>query len=122
MARRRPARPPAMVSDRRWDEAYERLGAGGVSWRQAVPGVSPELIALICPTLDEAVIDVGGGMATLVDYLLARGADDVSVLDLSQTAVQASATRLGSDGERVDWICGDVLEWNPPRRYGIWRG
>lgn len=109
-----------MVSDRRWDEAYGRLGAAGASWHQAVPAISLELIDLASSAPDDPVIDVGGGTATLVDQLCARGTHDVSVLDISRTALDASAARCGDAAAGVHWIRDDVLEWNPARRYGIW--
>jgi SAM-dependent methyltransferase len=56
------------------------------------------------------VIDVGGGASTLVDDLLALGVTDVTVLDLSQTALDASRERLDTRGDSVHWLTADLLD------------
>jgi 2-polyprenyl-3-methyl-5-hydroxy-6-metoxy-1,4-benzoquinol methylase len=55
-----------------------------------------------------AIIDVGGGESTLVDDLLAHGYNNVTVLDISQTAIDASKKRLRQDSERVHWLVADI--------------
>jgi len=67
------------------------------------------------------VIDVGGGASTLVDDLLDRGYTDVTVLDLSETALGAARARLGERASKVQWICADVLEAQlPAAAYDFW--
>jgi SAM-dependent methyltransferase len=66
------------------------------------------------------VIDVGGGASFLVDGLLARGFSDVTVLDVSQHALDEVEQRLGERAGSVNLVCGDLLTWAPDRRYDIW--
>jgi 2-polyprenyl-3-methyl-5-hydroxy-6-metoxy-1,4-benzoquinol methylase len=73
-----------------WDEAYSRRGVDGVSWYQAVPAVSLELVETLGVPRDTAVIDVGGGGAFLARELVARGFVDITVLDVSQAALDAT--------------------------------
>jgi hypothetical protein len=73
-----------------WDAAYSSRGVDGVSWYQAVPEVSLGLIEALDIPGDAAVIDVGGGASFLVDELLTRGFRDVTVLDLSAEALDAT--------------------------------
>ncbi len=42
-----------------------------------------------------SVIDAGGGASTLVDALVERGFNDVTVLDVSSTGLRAAQERLG---------------------------
>src|SRR5690606_32339190 len=70
-----------------WDAVYERLGERGVSWHQAFPAASLELIEAAGGAAGRAVIDVGGGMSPLAGELLARGAARVTVLDVSAVAL-----------------------------------
>lgn len=56
----------------------------------------------------------------LVDGLVARGFSDVTVLDVSQHAINEVERRLGARAARVNLVCGDVLTWVPDRRYDIW--
>ena len=73
-----------------WDEAYSTRGVEGVSWYQATPVASLELIDRLAVPPDAAVIDVGGGGSLLADELVARGFIDITVLDLSAVALDAT--------------------------------
>ena len=102
-----------------WEAAYSTRGVDGVSWYQAVPGVSLELVAALGVPRAGAVIDVGGGASWLVDELVARGIRDVTVLDLSASALEATRRRLPADVP-VSWVEADVLVWEPERRFDLW--
>src|SRR5207302_890647 len=68
-----------------------------------------------------SIIDVGGGESTLVDDLLARGYGDITVLDISQTAIDANRKRLGKASERVRWLVADVTRFDlEPSAYDVW--
>jgi SAM-dependent methyltransferase len=103
-----------------WDEVYTRRGSEEVSWFQSEPTVSLELINALGIDRAAAVIDVGGGASTLVDHLLAAGFEDVSVLDVSDVALQVGRSRIGAPAARVAWLREDVLAWRPERRFGLW--
>lgn len=102
-----------------WDDAYRARGAEGVSWFQAEPAVSLEMIGLLGIGRSAPVIDVGGGASSLVDHLVAAGFTDVSVLDVSEVALDQGRGRLGPRPE-VTWLHRDVLAWRPVRRFGLW--
>jgi SAM-dependent methyltransferase len=102
-----------------WDAAY----AGGDrnrSWFQEDPAESLAAVARVAPPLDAPIIDVGGGSSALAGRLLERGHSDVTVLDLSRTALDLARERLGPAGARVTWVADDLLAWTPPRRYALW--
>jgi hypothetical protein len=98
-----------------WDRVYGNKGEFQVSWFQDDPALSLELIRGAAPSLESAIIDIGGGAARLVDALLAHDYRDVSVLDLSEAAIGISRARLGAPAERVTWIAADVMRWRPER-------
>ena len=102
-----------------WNAAYEQRGVDSVSWYQASPTVSMELIERLGVPPSAAVIDVGGGASLLADNLARRGFSDVTVLDISGAALDAARQRLGT-GSHVTFVQADLLTWNPPRRYGLW--
>jgi trans-aconitate methyltransferase len=91
-----------------------------VSWFQENPAPSLELIAQAGATAASAIIDVGGGASRLVDNLVQRGFEDVTVLDLSAAALEAAKARLGSDAAHVHWTVADVTTWEPLKAYEIW--
>lgn len=99
-----------MGSQDHWDSVYRRKGVDEVSWYRPHLDRSLRFIEAAGLASDAPILDVGGGASTLVDDLLARGYDYVSVLDLSASAIAATQARLGPRAGRVRWLVGDVLE------------
>jgi SAM-dependent methyltransferase len=104
---------------RHWDSAYRTRGVAGVSWFEATPSVSLSMIEILGVPPDGAVIDIGGGASSLVDHLLKLGFGDVTVLDISATALETSRCRLPADAP-VTWLNVDLLSWKPERHYDLW--
>jgi SAM-dependent methyltransferase len=102
-----------------WDAAYEVRGVTEVSWFQPVATVSIELIERLETPTDASVIDIGGGASLLVDALLERGFSDLSVLDVSKSALDAVRERLGPT-KPVALLHQDLLGWKPERRFDLW--
>jgi trans-aconitate methyltransferase len=113
-----------MQSDGRqvhWEGVYSKKSENEVSWFQQHPASSLELIAQVGATGASAIVDIGGGASRLVDNLVQRGFEDVTVLDLSQSALEAAKARLGAEAaSRVRWIVADVTDWEPVRTFDIW--
>jgi len=104
-----------------WDAVYRDKGEGETSWFRPHLDESLRLIDALDAPREQPVIDIGGGRATLVDDLLARGFRDVSVLDLSATALDEARQRLGGQGARVHWIVGDATRVElPTAHYALW--
>jgi SAM-dependent methyltransferase len=103
-----------------WDNVYTTKGESEVSWFQQSPAPSLELIAQAGATHASAIIDIGGGASRLVDHLVERGFEDVTVLDLSVAALKAAKARLGARADRVYWLVEDATIWQPARQYDIW--
>jgi trans-aconitate methyltransferase len=108
-----------MADAAHWNDRYRTVGSSEVSWYESEPTVSLELLDLLGVSPDQSVIDIGGGASALVDHLLARGHDDLAVLDLSAAALDEARQRTG-DPEMVIWIEGDLVTWAPPRRWQVW--
>lgn len=110
-----------MSSREHWNSVYRTRGSDRVSWFR--PHLDRSLSFLEVANVGQTarVIDVGGGASTFVDDLLDRGYTNVSVLDLSETALDAARTRLGQRASRVEWICADVIEADlPVGAYDFW--
>jgi 2-polyprenyl-3-methyl-5-hydroxy-6-metoxy-1,4-benzoquinol methylase len=103
-----------------WETVYTTKGENEVSWFQESPEASLELIDLAHPTPASTIVDIGGGASRLVDSLIARGLNRVTVLDLSEAALEAAKARLGERASRVRWIVADVTKWEPTELYDIW--
>jgi len=91
-----------------WENVFGSKAADQVSWYRPHLEISLDLIERRAPERSAAIIDVGAGESTLVDDLLARGYRDLTVLDVSHTAIDATRKRLGSAADRVRWITGDI--------------
>ncbi len=103
-----------------WQNVYLSKGEQQVSWTQFDPQPSLGLIEKFAARRDDAIIDVGGGASRLVDALLAHGFSAITVLDLSEAALQSAKKRLGEPGAAVQWIAADVTAWQPPNPFDIW--
>jgi hypothetical protein len=117
-----PASPPGTARHEHWDAVYSGRGERQVSWYQADPRLSAELIADAAAGMaagrDSAVIDAGGGASLLAGRLAAARFTDVTVVDVSAAALAAARRRPG--GDQIAWISADLLAWRPPRAYQIW--
>ena len=102
-----------------WENVYTSKRENEVSWFQESPATSLALIAAIGAP-NSALIDIGGGASRLVDHLIERGYQDVTVLDLSAAALEAAKTRLGKRAATAQWLVADATTWEPSRTYDIW--
>lgn len=103
-----------------WEKVYSTKAPDAVSWYRAHLETSLALIERAATPAD-SIIDVGGGESTLVDDLLLRGFKNLTVLDVSQTAIDATRKRLGAAAEQVRWLVGDVTKIElEPRSYNVW--
>ena len=98
-----------------WQRVYLEKDSSKVSWFESSPVTSLELldsIHLTSANLTSALslIDVGGGASTLVDTLLARGLEKLTVLDISAAALDVAKARLGIAAERVTWLAADITK------------
>jgi trans-aconitate methyltransferase len=103
-----------------WDDVYRRRPVDEISWFQQEPVLSLELIREAAPTVDQSIVDIGGGASVLVDRLVDRGVRDVTVLDVAEAALQVSRDRLGAAADGVTWLVHDLLSWQPSRTYDVW--
>jgi ubiquinone/menaquinone biosynthesis C-methylase UbiE len=104
-----------------WERIYSQKAADEVSWYRPHLETSLALIAQAASSPSASIIDVGGGESTLVDDLLARGYANVTVLDISQTAIDANRERLGNAAERLRWLVADVTQVKlAPASYEVW--
>jgi 2-polyprenyl-3-methyl-5-hydroxy-6-metoxy-1,4-benzoquinol methylase len=104
-----------------WDAVYQTKAPDAVSWYRPHLERSLELIQAVVPDLSASIIDVGGGESTLVDDLLAKGYRDISVLDISQTAIEVAKKRIGELAHQVTWLVADVTCVTLPKRhYDLW--
>jgi SAM-dependent methyltransferase len=103
-----------------WDGVYRERRSDSLSWFQKYPALSLELITAAAPNPDARIIDVGGGDSLLVDRLLEHGYRQLTVLDISRSAIERSQARLANRADTVRWMVGDVLNTETLGTFDVW--
>lgn len=103
-----------------WNQVYHKKTAEQMSWTQDVPHISLDFIDTLHVPTNARIIDVGGGDSRLVDYLLEKGYADLTVLDISEEALDRAKVRLGDKAHLVKWIVSDITEFRPEHPYDLW--
>lgn len=110
-----------MDQETHWEKIYRQKAADAVSWYRRHLEKSLALIERAAADSNASIIDVGGGESTLVDDLLVRGFKNLTVLDISQTAIDVTKKRLGPASEQVHWLVADITQAElAPGAYEIW--
>ena len=103
-----------MSDKKHWEGIYEHKQPQQVSWFQEHAAMSFQFIQDTGVAKDAQILDVGGGASVLVDDLLNAGYLNLSVLDISASALHAAQARLGSAASRVRWLEADVTRLQLP--------
>jgi hypothetical protein len=103
-----------------WETVYKTKSPQQVSWTQVIPKTSLDFIAALKLPKAAKIIDVGGGDSNLVDHLLALGYKDITVLDISDEALNKAKTRLGKAAKQVTWITTNITDFEPTTQYDLW--
>jgi 2-polyprenyl-3-methyl-5-hydroxy-6-metoxy-1,4-benzoquinol methylase len=111
-----------MDMQQHWEAVYGGKSPDQVSWFRPHLETSIGLIERAAQGNQSAsIIDVGGGASTLVDDLIDRGYRNLTVLDISQAALDLARHRLGKPGECVQWLRADVTQSIlPARSFDVW--
>lgn len=103
-----------------WEKVYQCKSPKEVSWYQAEPELSLSLIERASLPMDAPIIDIGGGASSLIDHLCERGYNNLSVLDISASALAHVKNRLTLQADKVHWYEEDVTAFEPPDRFMLW--
>jgi SAM-dependent methyltransferase len=96
-----------------WQRVYTTKAEDDVSWFEASPSLSLQMMEAAGLTAETCVLDVGGGDSKLVDALVARGLRCLAILDISAAALARARVRLGPAGGVPTWIVADVTtDWS----------
>lgn len=103
-----------------WDNIYQTKPVNEVSWFQPTPETSLDFFRQFNVPVTAKIIDIGGGDSFLVDYLLDLGYENVTVLDISEAALDRARQRLGERAGRIKWIVADAATFKPTDKYDFW--
>jgi len=110
-----------MDTKEHWDDVYTHKPTEKLSWSTAHLVQSLALFAKAGISKEAGVIDVGAGASSLPVDLVEQGYRDISVLDISQSAIERARAGMGNRAGELTWVVGDVrtvpLE---EARYALW--
>jgi SAM-dependent methyltransferase len=103
-----------------WQNVYETKGEKEVSWFQESPSISLDMVHATALKLTASIIDIGGGTSRLIDTLLDEGFGAITILDVSEKALETARARLGARASKVQWVAADVTTWEPAQTFDLW--
>jgi methyltransferase family protein len=103
-----------------WNARFSSTDPEDLSWFQKNATISLRLLERFAGDQISGLIDMGAGNSRLVDGLLAKGARDLTLFDLSEAALAQTRARLAGEADQVTFQTGDVRNWQPKRRWDIW--
>lgn len=103
-----------------WETVYETKNPDEVSWTQDIPKTSLDFINSFQLPKTAKIIDIGGGDSKLADYLLDQGYENLTVLDISEKALEKAKIRLGDKSKKINWIVSDITLFEPDTTFDIW--
>ena len=111
-----------MQQQHHWDAVYGAKTHDQVSWFRPHLETSLALIERATQgNRSASIIDVGGGASTLVDDLIERGYNGLTILDISQAALDVAKHRLGNVAVLVRWLHTDVTQaCFAPHSFDVW--
>ena len=104
-----------------WEKVFTTKQSTDVSWYQAIPVRSIELLHEAGANPNTTIIDVGGGDSTLVDAVVTGELGRMTVLDISAAALARARARLGARASEVTWLHADATRVDLPMRgFDVW--
>ncbi len=110
----------ALERKKHWEHIYNTKELTEVSWYEPIPQTSLDIFENFEVPKIAKIIDVGGGDSFLVDCLLKNGYENITVLDISEAAIQRSQQRLGPLSNKVRWVVSDISAFTPKETYDFW--
>ncbi len=109
-----------MDKQKHWDTIYTTKQSDEVSWSQDVPTTSLQFLHSFNLPKTARIIDIGGGDSKFVDFLIAEGYKNITILDISERALVKAKARLGANASQINWVVSDVTKFKASREYDFW--
>jgi len=92
---------------------YQTKNITDFCWYQPKPITFLKYISELDLKKEAKIIDIGAGESYLADHLLADGFSDLTILDISEEALDHTRLRLGNQAENLKWINADISNFIP---------
>lgn len=110
------------ISNRKihWETVFKTKDTTKVSWYQPFPETSLTLIEKLKLPKTARIIEVGSGDSYLGDFLLEKGYSEITLLDISEKALDTIQKRLSAKAEKITFIVADVTGFSSSKTYDLW--
>ena len=102
-----------------WEKIYDEKNEDEVSWFQKETNESIRMIQS-AGIENPKIIDVGSGRSKLLKNLIKIGYNQLTYLDISESALEKSKEFLGEQSNKVRWISKDILNFKTEEKFDIW--
>ncbi len=103
-----------------WENIFLTKDTRKVSWFQQIPETSLDIIDSLNMPKTSKIIDAGCGDSYLPDFLLKKGYSDITLVDISEKALETSKNRLIDNNREIRFLVADITSFIPPGKYDIW--
>lgn len=110
------------ISERKihWENVFETKDTTKVSWFQRIPETSIKMIDKLNLPKTARIIEVGSGDSFLADFLLEMGYSNITLLDISEKALDTIRARLWAKAENITFLANDVTDFPSAETFDLW--
>ena len=109
-----------MSTTEHWETVYQSRREDDLGWFEPVPSTLEDVLELATDP-SARIVDVGAGASRLADELIGRGYADVTLVDLSQEALDRVRERLADSGRPTPTtIVADATEVDLDGEIDLW--
>ena len=102
-----------------WENVFATKKETEVSWYQEKPETSLQFFERNKIPKTAKILEIGGGDSYLIDNLLDRGYESLTLLDISENAIERIKKRLGEKSEKVRFVVSDILDFSPSEKFDV---
>lgn len=102
-----------------WENVFATKKETEVSWYQPKPETSLQFFERNKIPKIAKILEIGGGDSYLIDSLLEQGFESLTLLDISENAIDRIKKRLGEKAERVRFVVSDILDFTTSEKFDV---
>lgn len=92
-----------------WETVYNSKEITTLGWYEETPGPCIALVEKLGLDRRDAILDMGCGASTFIDYLADSGYENIIACDISEAALDKLKARIGNKkAARIQWIVDDI--------------
>ena len=102
-----------------WENVFATKSETEVSWYQEKPETSLQFFERNNIPKNANILEIGGGDSYLIDNLLEQGYGSLTLLDISENAIERIKKRLGEKAEKVNFVVSDILDFSSIEKFDV---